>query len=250
MVLLKKQELVCLDCEATGLNIGSDRVIEFAAVKFSVERGIIDSYETLINPEMDIPEESFKIHNISDEMVSGKSIVKEVLPIISKFVGNGIIVGHNINFDIDLISAEADRVGVDCKIKFNQTIDTLRLARIYGDSPINSLEFLRKHFNIEEEGAHRAMNDVKVNIQVFKYLSDKYAETNQILTTLSKPVLMRKMPLGKHKGRLFKDIPVNYLSWAAHQKFDQDLLYSLRKELKVRKKGSSFNQINNPFANL
>ena len=48
-------------------------------------------------------------------------------------------------------------------------IDTLRMARLYGESPINSLERLRQHFNIAAEGAHRAMSDVIVNIEVFKY---------------------------------------------------------------------------------
>jgi DNA polymerase-3 subunit epsilon len=58
------------------------------------------------------------------------------------------------------------------------------------------------------------------------------------------------MPLGKHKGRLFKELPHEYLQWAAHQNFDQDLLFSIRTELKKRKKGGLFIQAANPFLNI
>jgi len=58
------------------------------------------------------------------------------------------------------------------------------------------------------------------------------------------------MPLGKHKGRIFSEIPVEYLRWAVNQNFDQDLMFSLKTELKKRNKGSHFGQASNPFANL
>ncbi len=61
---------------------------------------------------------------------------------------------------------------------------------------------------------------------------------------------MATMPLGKHKGRPFKEIPLQYLQWIVNKDFDQDLLYSVRTELKKRKKGNLFNQSSNPFLNL
>jgi DNA polymerase III subunit epsilon len=126
----------------------------------------------------------------------------------------------------------------------------LRLARLYGESPSNSLQVLRGHFNIQSEGAHRAMSDVIVNIQVFKRLVQKFRTLEEIQEVLSKPIAMKTMPLGKHKGRPFKEIPLEYLKWAAHQDFDQDLLFSLRSEINRRKKGDSFSQAVNPFHQL
>ena len=58
------------------------------------------------------------------------------------------------------------------------------------------------------------------------------------------------MPLGKYRGRKFSDIPQKHLRWASHQDFDQDLLYSLRLELKKRKKGESFADAANPFKQI
>lgn len=58
------------------------------------------------------------------------------------------------------------------------------------------------------------------------------------------------MPLGKHKGRTFDEIPLDYLLWAERKDFDQDLLYSIRLELRNRKKGRGFEQSSSPFADL
>jgi DNA polymerase-3 subunit epsilon len=124
------------------------------------------------------------------------------------------------------------------------------MARLYGESPVNSLERLRQHFNIAPEGAHRAMSDVIVNIEVFKYLAKSYKTTEQLLKTLEHPIKLKTMPLGKHKGRRFDEIPVEYLLWAERKDFDQDLLYSIRSELRSRKKGGGFEQSSNPFASL
>ena len=47
-----------------------------------------------------------------------------------------------------------------------------------------------------------------------------------------------------------KEVPLDYLLWAARQEFDQDLLFSLRSEINRRKKGNSFTQSASPFAGL
>jgi DNA polymerase-3 subunit epsilon len=172
------------------------------------------------------------------------------LPSLFKLIGTHIIVGHGIQFDIQILMAEAKRHAIPCKIGQNRFLDTLRMARLYGESPVNSLEYLRKHFNIPLEGAHRAMSDVIVNTEVFKQLLKRYKTMDHLFEVLSKPILMDTMPLGKHKGRPMKEVPLTYLQWAAHKDFDQDLLYSIRTELKKRKKGNQFSQVNNPFLNL
>lgn len=243
---LDKEVFVCLDCETTGLDYKTDKVIEIAVTKFTLNE-VLESYETLVNPQIAIPEESRKIHHINDDMVKEAPLFDAILPEILRLVGRLPIVGHGIKFDVEMIATGAESLGKNSTIRNNKQIDTLRLARLYGESPTNSLEMLRKHFNIPEEGAHRAMNDVIVNIEVFRRLSHKFKTLPQILKTLEKPVQMKAMPLGKHKGRAFKDIPLDYLRWAANKEFDEDLLFSIRSELKRRKQGGLFSQASNPF---
>ena len=249
MVQLNKQQFVCIDCETTGLDQKLDRIIEVAIVQFSIEE-VFFQYETLVDPECSIPEISIAIHHITQEMVSGKPVIKAILPEILSRIGKHIIVGHGVLFDIEMIAAAADRAGIPCSIRNNLYLDTLRMARLYGESPTNSLEQLRRHFNIEAEGAHRAMSDVIVNVDVFKYLAKRFKSVDQIFDVLSRPIMMKNMPLGKHKGRPLKEIPIEYLQWASYKDFDQDLLFSLRSEIKRRRKGNLFSQAANPFGEL
>ncbi|MBI3900947.1 MAG: DUF3820 family protein [Chlamydiia bacterium] len=246
---LNKATFICLDCESTGLEPKQDRIIEIAAVTFTFD-GVIESVESLIDPECQISGESQAIHHISCEMVKGKPKISTILPKILKMSEGKILVGHGIGFDRALITAEAMRHQIPCKIEENPYFDTLRMARLYGGSPVNSLQQLRQHFNIQPEGAHRAMSDVLVNIEVFKHLAKPYRTTEELFSILQKPIRLRTMPLGKHKGRQFDEIPLEYLLWAERKNFDQDLLYSLRCEIRSRKKGGKFEQSASPFQDL
>ncbi len=249
MGLLSRDIFCCLDCETTGLDPQEDRIIECAVVTFSFSQ-ILHSYETLIDPERKIPEESIQIHSIQDCMVEGKPKIQEVLPSILQVIDRKVIVGHGIGLDLAFLEASAKRNQMAFISSHHPTIDTLRLARLYGESPVNSLEKLRQHFNIPAEQAHRAMGDVIVNISVFKHLAANFKTTEQILERLKKPILLKTMPLGKYKGRAFDEIPVEYLSWAARADFDIDLLFSVRSELNKRKQKGGFNLANNPFSHL
>ena len=246
---LAKEIFVCLDCETTGLDPQADRVIEVAVMKFTLNE-VLDSYETLIDPGCPIPESSTKIHHITNDMVKGQPSLLSVLPLVLEKIGNHPIVGHGIKFDVELIALACEQNDVPQKLRYNKLIDTLRLARLYGESPVNSLEMLRKHFNVPEEGAHRAMSDVIVNTEVFRHLSRKFKSLDDIYRALERPIQMKIMPLGKHKGRSIKEVPLEYLRWAANKDFDEDLLFTIRSELKRRKQGGLFVQSGNPFKDL
>lgn len=246
---LGSQKFVCVDCETTGLDPNKDRLIEVAAVAFTFG-GHEKSFESLVNPHIAISPESIAIHHITDEMVADSPRFSSVLKPLMEVVGDAIIVGHGIQFDIDFIHNEAERAGLECSIQKNPSLDTLRMARLYGDSPTNSLAALAKHFNIPMEVKHRAMGDVIMNIEVFKRLAEKFKSIESLFARLERPIAMKAMPLGKHKGRPFRDIPINYLRWAAQADFDNDLLYSIRSELKRRKQGNLFTQASNPFGDL
>lgn len=246
---INKDTFICFDVETTGLDPVHDRIIEIAIVKFTFD-GNLDSFETLIDPEKIIPQETIEIHKITNDMIVGKPKIQDLLPNILKRLSGHIIVGHGIKLDLDFVIQACKRYDIPNTLTSCRYIDTLRLARLYGQSPVNSLEKLRVHFNIEEEGAHRAMNDVVVNIDVFKYLSQNFKTTESLLKRLETPIALRTMPLGKHKGRIFSEIPTEYLRWALGKDFDQDLVFSIKTELKKRKEGNRFHQVANPFSSL
>jgi DNA polymerase III subunit epsilon len=249
MTLLKEESFVCLDCETTGLDTNKDRIIEIGVCHFSFSE-VINSFETLVDPEKTIPPESILIHNISDNMVSGKPKIKDVLDHVFSITNGYTIIGHNIDFDLNVINTEAKRCGYGRQLDTTNTIDTVRLARLFAQTETNSLECLRKYFGIDELGAHRAMADVLVNIEVFKKLCFDYKSKKQIQNILKDPIQMKTMPLGKHKGKPFKDVPFSYLTWAKHQNFDRDLLFSIEQEMKKRKRRERFEDAANPFKDL
>lgn len=249
MSKLKDETFVCIDCETTGLDAQKDSIIEVAVATFDGQ-SVHETFESLINPHCPIPPETIRIHNITDDMVLGKPTIDQVLPRVLEIIGNHTIVGHGVGFDIELIAVAADKAGIIHTLRENKVLDTLRMARLYGESRTNSLEQLRSHFNIDAEGAHRAMSDVVVNIEVFRQLAKDYPKTADLFKVLSKPIALKTMPLGKHKGRPMRDVPLEYLLWAANKEFDQDLLYTIRSEINRRKRGSSFSEASNPFAGL
>ncbi len=249
MTNLDKQVFVCIDCETTGLDLQQDRVIEVAAIVFTVHEEL-EVFDTLIDPKIPIPESSTAIHHITNEMIVGMPTLEDILPRMLSIIGRHPVVGHGVHFDVSLLATAAEKAGIPHHLSSNKQIDTLRMARYYGECPVNSLAQLGKHFNIEVAGTHRAMTDVLINVGVFKYLLQQFSTLQQLYNALDKPILMRTMPLGKHKGRLIKDLPLDYLRWAANKDFDGDLLFSLRSEINRRKKGNLFNQSASPFSNL
>lgn len=246
---INKQTFVCIDCETTGLDAKESRIIEVAAMRFNLNE-VLETFESLVNPEVPIPESSIAIHHITEEMIKDQPTITQLIPRLLNFVGRDIIIGHGIGFDVELIANAADRAGIPHMLRSNRLLCTLRMARHYGDSPINSLEQLRRHFNIQFEGPHRAMSDVIVNVEVFKFLAKFYNTTEELFEVLSRPIKMKIMPLGKHKGRPLTEVPLDFLLWAANKEFDQDLLFSIRSEINRRKKGNLFSQSTNPFSQL
>lgn len=246
---IEEDIFVCIDCEATGLEADKDRIVEVAIIKFRGKE-VLEAAEWLVNPECEIPATSIAIHNITQDMVKDAPKEHEIIGEILRIAGNHVLIGHGIAFDIALVVNAAKRSGIHCTLQNNRSIDTLRMARIYGESKTNSLENLRLHFNVMAEGAHRAMSDVIVNTEVFRQLARAYRTTEDIMRRLEKPILMKTMPLGKYKGRLMKEVPQEFLYWMANKNFDMDLIFSVRTEIQRRKKGNLFTQSSNPFAGL
>ena len=79
---------------------------------------------------------------------------------------------------------------------------------------------------------------------------EKYKTIEELQKILERPILLKNMPLGKHKGRPLKEVPIEYLKWAAGKNFDQDLSYSIKSEIKRRRQTKDFSGSANPFQNL
>jgi DNA polymerase III subunit epsilon len=93
---------ILLDVETTGLDPARDEVVELGMVKFSYHAGgevgaVIDTFSSLHEPTIAIPEDAIKKHGLTDAMVAGHKIDGEA---VNAFVSDAaIVIAHNAGFD-------------------------------------------------------------------------------------------------------------------------------------------------------
>ena len=115
--------LIFLDLETTGLNTFVDRIVDITLLKIHPD-GREESKTRLINPEMPIPEESTKIHGITDEKVAGEPTFRQIAKSFKEFLGGCDISGFNIKgFDIPMLENEFRRVGIEFSRSGRHIID-------------------------------------------------------------------------------------------------------------------------------
>ncbi|WP_022757015.1 exonuclease domain-containing protein [Butyrivibrio fibrisolvens] len=163
---------VCFDIEHTGtmgINKGDaeSEIIEIGAVK--VRNGeIVDRFDMLANPGRKIVPMISRLTHITDEMVANEPPVEEVIKKFKEFVGNDILVGHNIkSCDIPHISRAAKRAGVKIDNKY---LDTKILAKKVKESKgwdKITLPYLAEFYGFEHKEVHRAWSDAEVNARLY-----------------------------------------------------------------------------------
>lgn len=168
------KDYVVFDLETTGISVQSDAVIEISAVK--VQKGkVTDEFSTLVNPERPIPWQASKVNNIYDDMVARAPVFEKALADFDHFIGEMILVGHNIHtFDMKFIWRDAQKYWG--KTISNDYIDTLSLAKqCLPQLSHYKLSDLASHYNISTAGAHRALADCGMNQKVFEKLGEELA---------------------------------------------------------------------------
>jgi DNA polymerase III subunit alpha, Gram-positive type len=159
-----------IDIETTGLSKNNHRITEIAAAK--VRKGkIVDSYQTLINPQTKIPSFITKLTGINNEMVGCAPIIKEVLPSFVNFLGKDVFVAHNATFDFGFL--EHNLKHYHRHELLNDKLCTRKLAnRIFPELSRKRLQDLCGYLDIQNIQAHRAMADVHATVNVFNKMKD------------------------------------------------------------------------------
>jgi len=163
-------EYVVFDIETTGLDTLRDRIVEIGAVKVR-DGEVVETFEQLINPGVLIPYEVSQINNITNDMIEYALPSNAALLKFQKFIGDSdFLVGHNAaKFDYPFLLSEFSRNGIHhAKMRIK---DTIFIARQY--LPFlkrYSLANLCRHFQIENQDAHRALSDALVTNQIFDQL--------------------------------------------------------------------------------
>ena len=164
---LDSRNLAFLDVETTGLSPWfGDRICEIAILRCRGE-DILDSFDSLINPERPISPGAARVNGLSDEQVAGAPLFTEIAGQVVPLLKDAIIVCHNSPFDLGFVTSELNRL--DQELPPVDVIDTLQLARTYFDFDSNSLQSIADHFMIDRSGAHRALADVLTTRDVLEH---------------------------------------------------------------------------------
>lgn len=167
-----------IDLEMTGLNPKLDKVIEIGAVRV---RGHKEAarYATLVNPRRSIPERVVELTGITNEEVAAGLDEDEAMQALIAFIGDDVIVGHNVSFDYSFMKQWAVNKRIPLTLR---ACDTLRIARaILRGEQSKKLEDLCVYYRIERERAHRALDDA--------------VETHRILECMMQQILPEKTEL-------------------------------------------------------
>ncbi len=160
--------------EGIGKGDAPAEITEIGAVKV-VDGKIVDRFSMLANPGRKITPYNVRLTKITNEMVEKEPPVSEVIKAFYDFVGDSILVGHNIKgCDIHFIVEAAKRSKFTFENKF---LDTKLLAGKFKEK-MNwryiKLEYLSEYFGIEQKEAHRAWCDAEANAELYLRLKEMY----------------------------------------------------------------------------
>jgi DNA polymerase-3 subunit epsilon len=156
-----------VDIEATGGNSKIGRITEVAIIQFDGEK-IVDQFETLVNPERDIPYYVQRLTGITNKMAATAPLFEVVAPKVFELLKDSIFVAHNVKSDYTFIQAELKKAGIIYK---SDRLCTLELAaKLIPQVESHGLEKVSKHLEIEVENRHRAMGDALATVELLKHL--------------------------------------------------------------------------------
>lgn len=153
---MKKQEYAVVDIETTGGNARYSRITEIAIIIFDGEE-VIDRWETLINPEKNIPLPIFALTGIDNEMVRDAPIFDDVAKKIFEMLTDRIFVAHNVNFDYSFVRHQLEESGFKWTARKLCTVRATR--KIKPGLQSYSLGNLCRSLDIKLINQHRAGGD-------------------------------------------------------------------------------------------
>ncbi len=165
--LLSELTFTVFDTETTGLNPSEgDEIIQIGATR--IVNGKLrksESFDQLVDPQRELPEESTKIHGITPDMLVGQPAMGKVLPAFHAFAEDTVLVAHNAAFDMRFLQLKEASTGV----RFTQPVlDTLLLSAVLHPSQeSHRLEAISERMGVSVMGRHTALGDAIVTGEVF-----------------------------------------------------------------------------------
>ena len=256
MKLNLTRPIVFFDLETTGVNIVTDKIVEISILKV-FPNGNKESKTWLVNPEMEIPQESINVHGITNEKVVSEPTFKELASEVNEMISDADLAGFNSNrFDIPLLAEELMRVGIEFDMKNRKAID---VQVIFHKKEQRTLSAGYQFYCGKElEGAHGAEADTNATYEILLAQLDKYDDIENSVDALSNFsthgiradfagfILMNNehqevFSFGKYKGRIVEEVlkeNPGYNNWIQNADFPlytKKVLQEIKQRMSVSK---------------
>lgn len=181
-------EYVVIDTETTGLDYDCCDLIEVSALHF-VNGVCVDRFSSLVQPPLlyysrRVNEDTLELYpayvddfissltGITNEMLAGAPKPEQVIPQLLNFIGDGVLIGHNVHFDINFIYDAA--MNVCNQPLHNDFIDTLRIARkVFPDLAHHRLPDVAAACSVITDEAHRSEADCETTAACYEWMRAK-----------------------------------------------------------------------------
>ncbi len=169
----KPSRIIAMSIEATGTNPDEDLILSIGAIALKNEKLVInDSFE--VNILQYIEDQEGYTNNFTIESKLPKILQPEAITGFIEFLSNSVIVGHRINFEINILNVALDKLGCG-KLK-NEFFDIEAMYRKYKeitDDRQISLEELAEEFKIPKSDRISSIEDAYSIALIFLKLKNR-----------------------------------------------------------------------------
>ncbi len=172
MELKLTRPIAFFDLETTGINVGTDRIVEISILKVLPD-GKREIKTRRVNPTIPIPPQSTAIHGITDEDVKDEPTFAQLAKGLATFLKDCDLAGYNSNkFDIPLLVEEFLRANVEFEVKGRRFVD---VQNIFHRMEPRTLSAAYKFYcGAELINAHSAEADITATYEILKAQLDRY----------------------------------------------------------------------------
>ncbi len=264
MNLFLKKPIVFFDLESTGVNVATDKIIEYAFIKL-LPSGKQETLKGRVNPKIPIPIEASLIHGIYDDDIKNEPEFKEVAQKIFDFIASSDLGGYNAQkYDIPLLAEELLRCGIDFTMDDRKVVD---VQVVFHKMEQRTLSAAYKFYCQKElNNAHSAEHDIIATVEILDKQLEVYNETIQNtvdflhdFTNTHKNVDfagrivlndegIETFNFGKHKGKTVQEVlekEPSYYSWMMNGEFPlytKKSLTQIKEKIQLKKLSDKFKQ--------
>ena len=166
---LESKNIVVFDVESTGLDTTDDEIIQIAAIRLNADGSIKDKFIRYLKPTKSVGR-SVNVHGLTDEFLSSNGQEPhQALKEFVEFAKDSVLVGHNVNYDLSILSSQMNRLSMS-PMTYKNYYDTLDIfRRFYPRLENHKLESLGEFCEVKHKSTHDAYDDICATAEILIY---------------------------------------------------------------------------------